>query len=132
MSKVKWIINTNYLKSVHEQITNRALFAIASGDLKEGDKLPSTRSLSDSLNVNPATISKAYDHLKSVGLVVTRKGTGVFVAEGGKGIAIERAENILILKIAETMREAEASGLKFSKLSKVAKGFNSAMPDELY
>ena len=54
-------------------------FHIASGLLKPGDELPSTRALSSQLGVNPMTISKAYSHLERDGVVKRRPGRPLVV-----------------------------------------------------
>ena len=55
--------------------------AIAAGELATGDGLPSVRSLSRSLRVNPATVVQAYRELAADGFVDLRHGQGTFVKE---------------------------------------------------
>jgi GntR family transcriptional regulator len=59
---------------------------IASGKLEPGEELPSTRTLSSELGVNPMTISKAYSYLEREGIVERRPGRPVVVKafEGGE------------------------------------------------
>ena len=59
---------------VYRQLMDQVKFHIASGLLKPGDELPSTRALSSQLGVNPMTISKAYSHLERDGVVKRRPG----------------------------------------------------------
>ncbi|UCF39263.1 MAG: GntR family transcriptional regulator [Acidobacteriota bacterium] len=54
-------------------------FLISSGVLKSGQPLPSTRSLSTELGVNPMTISKAYSFLEREGVVERRPGRPLVV-----------------------------------------------------
>jgi GntR family transcriptional regulator len=54
-------------------------FHVASGLLKPGDELPSTRALSAQLGVNPMTISKAYSYLERDGVVERRPGRPLVV-----------------------------------------------------
>ena len=49
--------------AVYVQIENQVQFAIASGKLKPGDRLPSVRELSERIDVNPNTVAKAYRDL---------------------------------------------------------------------
>ena len=51
------------------------------GILKEGDKLPSVRSLSVKLSINPNTIQKAYTELDRRQLIITVSGKGSFISE---------------------------------------------------
>jgi GntR family transcriptional regulator len=59
---------------VYRQVMDQIRFHIASGLLKPGDDLPSTRKLSAELGVNPMTISKAYSYLEREGVVERRPG----------------------------------------------------------
>jgi GntR family transcriptional regulator len=55
--------------------------AVAAGDLKPGDALPSVRALARELRVNPATVVQAYRDLAMDGFVDIRHGQGTFVQE---------------------------------------------------
>ena len=66
---------------LYAQIAARLRMAIASGELRSGDGLPSVRQLSSRLRVNPATVVQAYRELEVDGLVSTRQGSGTFVQE---------------------------------------------------
>jgi GntR family transcriptional regulator len=59
---------------VYRQLMDQVKFHIASGLLKPGDDLPSTRKLSAELGVNPMTVSKAYSYLEREGVVERRPG----------------------------------------------------------
>jgi GntR family transcriptional regulator len=59
---------------VFRQLMDQIKFHIASGLLRPGDDLPSTRKLSAELGVNPMTISKAYSYLEREGVVERRPG----------------------------------------------------------
>jgi GntR family transcriptional regulator len=67
---------------VYEQLKRQIRFGIASGKLREGEKLPSIRELSVTIRVNPNTVAKVYSQLEYEGLVVSRPGSGVFVTGG--------------------------------------------------
>ena len=66
---------------LYEQIAARVRVAVAAGDLKPGDALPSVRSLARDLRVNPATVVQAYRDLAVDGFVEIRHGQGTFVQE---------------------------------------------------
>jgi GntR family transcriptional regulator len=65
---------------VYRQLMDQVRFLIASGRLVPGDPLPSTRSLSAELGVNPMTVSKAYGYLERDGVVERRPGRPLVVA----------------------------------------------------
>ena len=66
---------------LYAQIAARLRVAIASGELKHGDALPSVRQLAGKLRINPATVVQAYRELEVEGLVSTRQGAGSFVQD---------------------------------------------------
>ena len=66
---------------LYAQIAGRLRVAIAAGELKPGDALPSVRNLAGRLRVNPATVVQAYRDLDAEGFVEMRQGAGTFVRE---------------------------------------------------
>jgi GntR family transcriptional regulator len=64
---------------VYRQLMDQIRFHIASGMLKPGDDLPSTRTLSAELGVNPMTISKAYSFLERDNIIERRPGRPLVV-----------------------------------------------------
>ena len=66
---------------VYEQIIKQVEEQVLTGILKEGDKLPSVRSLSVKLSINPNTIQKAYTELDKRQLIITVPGKGSFISE---------------------------------------------------
>ncbi len=69
---------------VYEQIVAQAEKLISAGLLRPGDQLPSVRSLSVELSVNPNTIQRSYTTLDTMGLVVSVPGRGCFVSENAR------------------------------------------------
>lgn len=65
------MISLNYrdARPIYEQIKNGLKRLIVTGALKEGDKLPSVRSLATELAINPNTIQKAYNELENEGYI---------------------------------------------------------------
>ena len=57
---------------------------ILDGTLKEGDALPSVRTVAAELQLNPITVSKSYQSLVDDGLVEKRRGLGMFVRDGAR------------------------------------------------
>ena len=66
---------------IYAQIAARVRVAVAAGELKTGDGLPSVRALATRLRVNPATVVQAYRELEVEGLVQMRQGAGTFVTD---------------------------------------------------
>ena len=68
---------------LYDQIAGRIRVAVAAGELRPGESLPSVRSLAGRIRVNPATVVQAYRSLESEGFVEMRQGSGTFVREVG-------------------------------------------------
>ena len=66
---------------LYAQIAARIRIAVAAGDLRPDDALPSVRALARDLRVNPATVVQAYRDLAADGYVEMRHGQGTFVRE---------------------------------------------------
>jgi GntR family transcriptional regulator len=66
---------------IYAQIADRIRVAVASGELRAGEGLPSVRALAARLRVNPATVVQAYRDLARDEIVEMRQGAGTFVAE---------------------------------------------------
>lgn len=66
---------------VYEQIIKQIEYFILTDLLKKNEQLPSVRSLSMELSINPNTIQKAYSELDRKGLIYSVPGKGCFVSE---------------------------------------------------
>ena len=67
-------------RPVYQQIIDQIKRDIALGRLLKDEQLPTVRQLAGQLAINPNTIAKAYRQLEREGIIVTRPGTGAFVA----------------------------------------------------
>ena len=56
--------------------------SILDGEFRDGDLLPSVRAFAASQGANPLTVAKAYQSFQDDGLIVVKRGVGMFVAEG--------------------------------------------------
>jgi GntR family transcriptional regulator len=65
---------------IWKQIEEGVRRLVASGALQPGGLVPSVRDLARELQVNPMTVSKAYQRLGEAGLLEVRRGEGTFVA----------------------------------------------------
>ena len=66
---------------IYRQLGNQIREAVARGRLRPREQLPSVRDLSRTLVVNPNTVARVYTELEREGVLYTRQGLGVFVAE---------------------------------------------------
>src|SRR5581483_2883580 len=76
-----WHINTASRLPIYQQLAQQIREAIARGELQPEANLPSVRQLSRELVINPNTVARAYTELEREGLLVSRPGRGLFVAQ---------------------------------------------------
>lgn len=74
-----FVINTKDDTPVYIQLQNQVLDYIALGILQKDDQLPSVRTLSKGLGINPNTVARAYSNLEIQGYVYSKPAKGVFV-----------------------------------------------------
>jgi DNA-binding transcriptional regulator YhcF (GntR family) len=79
--------------SIHQQLVTQLSLQIASGQLPEGIKLPSVRSLSARLGIHYNTCLGIYKELASLGLVEIKKGSGVIVGKFAASTAENQADS---------------------------------------
>ena len=69
---------------IYRQLRDRVVAMILDGVLKQGDALPSVRQVAADFQLNPITVSKAYQELVDEQLVEKRRGLGMYVNEGAR------------------------------------------------
>lgn len=79
---------------IYKQLRDRVAGLIMDGAIAEGDSVPSVRQVSAEQKINHITVAKAYQELVDEGVLVMRRGLGMFVLDGArkKLIAAERAK----------------------------------------
>jgi GntR family transcriptional regulator len=73
-------LNPDSRVPIYRQIEDQVRYAIAAGQIKPGEQLPTVRQLAVDLSVNPNTVIKAYTELERDGVVASEQGTGTFVS----------------------------------------------------
>ena len=86
---------------IYDQIYSQIKDAILSGQVAEGEALPSIRALAKDLRISVITTKRAYDELENEGFIYTLPGKGCFVAE--RSTELLREENLR--KIESHMQE---------------------------
>jgi len=79
----------NNSQPIYRQLRDRVVAMILDGVLKEGDPLPSVRNVAAEYRVNPLTVLKGYQELVDERLVETRRGRGMFINSGARGLLLE-------------------------------------------
>ena|SRR5690242_3495122 len=79
----------NDSQPIYRQLRDRVVVMILDGVLKEGDPLPSVRTVAAEYRVNPLTVLKGYQELVGEALVETRRGLGMFVVAGARSLLLQ-------------------------------------------
>jgi GntR family transcriptional regulator len=74
---------------IYRQLRDRVVAMILDGVLKEGDSLPSVRTVAAEYRVNPLTVLKGYQQLVDEGLVETKRGRGMFINTGARNLLMK-------------------------------------------
>ena len=93
---MKIIIANSSPDPIYEQISRQIKAQIISGELGEGEGLPSIRKLAKELQISVITTKRAYEELEKEGFIDTVSGKGCFVAIQNKEFLREKKMNIFI------------------------------------
>jgi GntR family transcriptional regulator len=73
---------------IYRQLRDRVVAMMLDGVLREGDPLPSVRTVAAEYRVNPLTVLKAYQQLVEEELVETRRGRGMYINAGARTLLL--------------------------------------------
>jgi GntR family transcriptional regulator len=79
----------NDSQPIYRQLRDRVVAMILDGVLKEGDPLPSVRTVATEFRVNPLTVLKGYQQLVDEQLVESKRGRGMFVNAGARDLLLQ-------------------------------------------
>jgi len=115
---LKISINYNLKDPVYKQIYNQIIEAIASDNIKKGDKLPSSREMADILDINFHTVNQAYQLLRENGIIILSKNKRYMVSNENKkndvSYEFKKKEN-------EIINEYKVKGLTDENIIKTVK-----------
>ena len=77
-------LGSQHEKPVYVRLRDTIADAILAGKSSDGDPLPSVRALAAEEQANPLTVAKAYQGFQDEGLIVVKRGVGMFVAPGAR------------------------------------------------
>lgn len=77
-------VGKQHEKPVYVRLRETIADAILAGRYGDGDPLPSVRALAAEQQANPLTVAKAYQGFQDEGLIVVKRGVGMFVAPGAR------------------------------------------------
>jgi GntR family transcriptional regulator len=104
---------------IYRQLRDRVVAMILEDALKEGDPLPSVRSVAAEYQINPLTVLKGYQSLVDEGLVEKRRGLGMFVKEGARrNLMKNEREQFLTNEWPLILQRIQRLGLDLMELAK--------------
>lgn len=109
-------------KPIFLQLAERIADDILRGRYDQGEQVPSTNELAAHLRINPATAGKALALLVDQGVLVKRRGLGMFVADGARDrIKRQRQHDFVRDFITPMLTEAQVLGLTSADLMRLIK-----------
>ena len=111
----------NDSQPIYRQLRDRVVAMILDGVLKEGDPLPSVRTVAAEFRVNPLTVLKSYEELVDEELVEKRRGLGTFIKTGARRLLLEgERQKLLAEEWPRISANIQRLGLKPEELLKAA------------
>ena len=98
-------MNFNTEKPIYLQIVDLISDRILSGELQEGDRIPSVREYGADIGVNPNTMMRSYEKLTSDGIIFNKRGIGYFVADDARNSVLEPQRRDFIEKEVPAIRQ---------------------------
>ncbi len=96
---------------IYAQITEQIRAKILTGELQEGDALPSIRALAKELRISVITTKRAYEDLEQAGFINTLPGKGSFVAAQNPELRREEALRRVEEHLTEALEAARSGGI---------------------
>ena len=113
---MKIIISNSSPDPIYEQVSKQIKAQIISGELAEGDPLPSIRKLAMELQISVITTKRAYEELEKEGFIDTVSGKGCFVAMQNKELLREKKMKTVEERLSDAVAEAKKLGINLKEL----------------
>ncbi|WNM28966.1 GntR family transcriptional regulator [Streptomyces sp. Li-HN-5-11] len=105
-------------RPLHEQVAAAIRRAIAEGECRAGDRLPSARDLSTALEINVNTVLRGMRELRDEGILEFRRGRGITVSAGAP------RHSALQIRVRELLAEASRLGYSRTDLIEMIRGMS--------
>ena len=103
------------------QITRQIQEKILSGELREGDALPSIRALARDLRISVITTKRAYEDLEAAGFITTMPGRGSFVAPQNPALHREQALTQVEEALSQAIAAARRGGVNLEEVTEIGR-----------
>jgi GntR family transcriptional regulator len=110
---------------IYRQIIRQIEYAVLSGKLKVGDRLPTIRALAVELKANPNTIAKAYNELEIRGVLDTQVGSGTFISDKKPVVQDEPDKKIREL-VGRFIRDMQGLGVEKREIVRLVTAYKTA------
>ena len=115
------IISNHSKEPLYEQIKKQIKSAILSGELQEGEAIPSMRKLAKDLNISVITTKRAYEELEKEGFIYSIVGKGSFVAEQNLELIRERKRMVIEEQLRAAIANSKEIGLSVEELQQLVR-----------
>ena len=113
------IISNSSGKPFYEQIASQIRGLIFSGELAEGEALPSMRALAKDLRISLITTKRAYEDLERDGYIETVPGKGCFVAKKNMEVIREEQLRLCEEQLRQAAQAAKSCGIPLQELVEI-------------
>lgn len=113
------LISNSSKEPIYEQITTQIKKQILTGDLQEGQALPSMRQLAKDLQISVITTKRAYEELEKNGFIYSVVGKGSFVSEQNTEMIKERKMKVIEEKLLEAIQNSRDMGIGLAELKEM-------------
>ena len=113
------IISNSSGAPIYEQICSQIKGKIISGELKEGDALPSIRLLAKELRISVITTKRAYEELERDGFLVTYAGKGSFVAAANPNLLLEERRKDVEADLEKAVQKGRQYGMSDQEIQEL-------------
>jgi len=118
---MKILITNSSDDPIYEQISRQIKNQIISGELTEGEPLPSIRNLAKELQISVITTKRAYEMLIDEGFINSITGKGTFVASQNRELLREKKMKVVEEKLSEAVENAKLLGVTQSEVYEMLK-----------
>ncbi len=116
---MKLVISNGSGAPIYEQIKAQIKEAILSGELEEGETLPSLRTLARELKISVLTTTRAYTELEQEGFVKNVQGKGCYVMARGSALVREQLVREVERNLTGALEAAERAGMTLEEVHKL-------------
>jgi len=113
MNAIKW----NDQTPIFRQLKDKVIELILDDEVGEGEAVPSVRQVAADYQINPLTVSKAYQQLVDDQILLKKRGLGMFVTEGAKEkLLADQKEHFLAVEWPLIVARIQRLGLDLENL----------------